>query len=315
MRISVVIPTYNCARYLPLALNSVLAQTRQADEIIVVDDGSSDGSQVLAEQRYGSRIRYIRQANAGPAAARNNGIRAASGDVIGFLDADDIWFPETLARVADCMDSQPQVALVSADKQAIDADGAVTAPSWWDRNGVREAIEADGGRPIEAPLSRLVRTNFINTSLAFVRRSALDDVGLFDDAIRYGEDYELWLRIAARYPVVCLPEVLGQYRLHQNNTTRATEPMLKDFIVVSRKLREWGRTALDAAGIDADHIVSDSLCDLGYWYFCAGRMPEARARLGESLRERPNPRALKYVLASLLPTTVLARFKRHQDQS
>ena len=313
MKISVVIPTYNCARYLPLALDSALAQTRPADEIIVVDDGSSDDSQTLVEQRYGSRVRYIRQVNAGPAAARNNGIRAASGDVIGFLDADDIWFPETLAHVADCIDSLPQVALVSADKQAIDSDGVVTAPSWWDRNGVREALYADGGRPIEAPLARLVRTNFINTSLAFVRRTALDDVGLFDETIRYGEDYELWLRIAARHAVVCLPEVLGQYRLHQNNTTRATEPMLKDFVVVSRKLREWGRSALKAAGIDADRTVSDALCDLGYWYFCAGRMPEARDRLGESLREQLNLRAFKYMLASLLPATALARLRKQQD--
>lgn len=313
MRLSVVIPSYNCERYLPLAIDSVLSQSRAADELIVIDDGSRDDSEALVRRRYGDRVRYVKQANAGPSAARNHGIRLASGDVIGLLDADDIWLPGVVEKVLDALARHPQVALVTADKQAIDSEGVVTIDSWWQRHGVFDMLAEARGAPLGDALGRLARVNFVNTSLAFVRRSALDGCGLFDEAIRYGEDYELWLRLTATHGLICLPEVLGQYRLHAHNSTRATEPMLKDFVLVARRMRDWGRNAFLAAGFDTDLAVARALADLGYWYFSAGRMREARLAFRDSLRERPTPRALKYAALGLLPAALLMRLKHRRN--
>ena len=310
MRMSVIIPSYNCERYLPMALDSVLAQTHAADQIIVIDDGSRDDSEALVHRLYGDRVQYVKQANAGPSAARNHGIRLATGDIIGLLDADDTWFPDAVARVLDSFACHPQVALVTADKQAIDSEGTVTIESWWQRHGVRDMLVQARAEPLDIALGRLARVNFINTSLAFMRRSALDQCGLFDESIRYGEDYELWLRLTSAHGLICLPEVLGQYRLHANNSTRATEPMLKDFVVVAERMRLWGQDAFRAAGVDTDRMVAGAISDLGYWYFSVGRLSEARQAFRDSLRECPTSRALKYSALSLLPAALLARLKQ-----
>lgn len=310
MHISVIIPSYNCARYLPLAIDSALAQTLPPAEILVVDDGSTDDTRAVIRSRYGDRVRYLAQSNAGPSAARNHGIREARGEIIGFLDADDTWFPQALSQAAQCFAAYPEVALVTADKQAIDAEGRVTEPSWWTRHGIAGTLRQQAGRPLENALPLLLRTNFVNTSLAFVRRDVLADVGLFDESIRFGEDLELWLRIARAHGLACLPEVLGQYRQHGGNVTRATEAMLKDLVRVHRKIASWGKAPLGAAGVDPGRLVAEALCNLGYWYFHAGRYADARQQLWQSLATHPTGRALKYALASLLPSALLGRLRQ-----
>lgn len=309
MKFSIVIPTYNCARYLPQAIDSVLAQTFPVMEILVVDDGSTDGTEGMIRARYGAPVRYVRQANAGPSAARNRGILEARGEVIAFLDADDVWFPQALAQVAQCLDRHPRVGLVTADKEVIDTEGRTMEASWWTKQKQAEALYGLQGRPIEDAVARLLETNFINTSLAFVRTGILQEVGLFDENIRFGEDLELWLRIASRHPIVCLPEVLGQYRQHDSNMTRATERMLKDFVEVNRKVASWPPQRLRAASVDPDRLLADALCNLGYWYLCSGRYQEARHCLWKSLAAKINSRATKYALATVLPDALLHRLQ------
>src|SRR5664280_1650862 len=121
-KVSVVIPTYNRLAYLREALDSVLAQTRAADEILVVDDGSTDGTEA-AISALPAPVRYLRQQNAGPAAARNHGLREAKGDWIAFLDSDDLWVPEKLEAQMDFLERNPAVELLFAHMINFGPDG------------------------------------------------------------------------------------------------------------------------------------------------------------------------------------------------
>jgi len=189
-KFSVVIPTYNRVDRLENALKSVFAQTFSNYEVIVVDDGSTDGTQKFLE-KYPS-VRAIYQINQGPAAARNTGIRAASGEFVVFLDSDDWWAPDKLERQARYLDSHPDVALVHGYFESVD-DRGVPLPkpefrkTWWD------AFRSRGDR-YENWLH--AEGCGIQTSAVAIRRSCFDQAGLFDPSLRICEDYDLFLRVA-----------------------------------------------------------------------------------------------------------------------
>ncbi len=312
LRVSVVIPAYNAARFLPQAIAGLRAQTRPVDEILIVDDGSKDDTaQVVAG--LGEGITYIRQDNAGVSAARNKGIAEATGDLVAFLDADDFWLPEKLEKQLAVFRRHPGVGLVASDRCDVDAEDHVLLASLFERQGLAGEFRNLAGAPLPQALSRLVRTNFLPTSSVMVRKAALDDVGVFETAIRYGEDLELWARIAAKYGVVCLPEVLVRYRLHDSNATQHTERLLRDMVRVMERIRDWGRPQLKNEGVEADALVANALWELGYWYFQSEQPDRARAPMLASLKARPGARALAYACLSLLPGGAirsLREFKR-----
>lgn len=309
MRVSVVIPAYNAARFLPEAVESVRQQTTPVHEIIIVDDGSTDGTEQVV-QSLGGDIVYIRQANAGVSAARNRGISEATGEIIAFLDADDLWLPEKVANQINVFLSNPEVVLVAADRAEIDAQGGLLLDSLFKKQGLYAFFAELRGNPIPQALSRLVQVNFIPTSSAMVRKSALAQVGVFDTAIRYGEDLELWARIASRYAIACLPDVLIRYRQHGNNATQATEKLLLDMVIVMKRIRSWGSQALRKEGLNADKVVAQTLWELGYWYFISNSPRRACSPFFESFRERPSLRTLIYVGLSLVPPGAIGNLRR-----
>lgn len=191
-RISLIIPTHDRAHILPRALDSALAQTRPADEIIVIDNGSTDGTAELIHARY-PQVRYVHQANRGVSAARNHGIRAASGDWIALLDSDDAWQPRKLER---------QLATLPQDARIAHCDEI------WIRNGARvnpmRKHAKKGGRIYRHCLSLCA----ISPSAVLIRREVFEQVGLFDESLPACEDYDLWLRITVRWPVHYLDEPL-----------------------------------------------------------------------------------------------------------
>lgn len=309
MRVSVVIPAYNATRFLPEAVESVRQQTTPVHEIIVVDDGSTDETEQVV-QSLGGDIVYIRQANAGVSAARNRGISEATGEIIAFLDADDLWLPEKVANQINVFLSNPEVTLVAADRAEIDAQGGLLLDSLFKKQGLYAFFAELRGNPIPQALSRLVQVNFIPTSSVMVRKSTLAQVGVFDTAIRYGEDLELWARIASRYAIACLPEVLIRYRQHGNNATQATEKLLLDMVQVMKRIRSWGSQALRKEGVNADKVVAQSLWELGYWYFTSNSPQRACAPLLESYRESPSLRALIYAGLSMVPPCAIGIIRR-----
>ena len=190
---SVVVAAYNAARTLPATIRSVLAQTWSDFELIVVDDGSSDGTAAAAREATDARARYIRQENLGPAAARNTGVGSARGTFVSLLDSDDLWLPDYLETMAAAFDADPAAGLAFTDAWRLDD---IT------RRIHRRTIMSQQHPPRRPPadperlLAALLERNFVYTS-ASVRRDLIDAAGGFKSLTR-SEDYELWLRLAAR---------------------------------------------------------------------------------------------------------------------
>ena len=200
-KVSVIIPTYNSASVLPDAIASVLAQTRPVNEIIVVDDGSTDATAaVCGTMRH--RIRYIRQANARASAARNTGISAATGDWLAFLDADDEWLPEKLALQFEALGARPQAAF------------CISAASVWSTHGRRfQLVRYDGPQETERLRAELLVRNIFTglCSSILVRRSAIEAVGGFA-AGKGCEDRRLAIDLLAEHEIVLIDEPLIRQR-------------------------------------------------------------------------------------------------------
>ncbi len=194
MRISVVIPTFNRVTRLPAALQSVLSQHHPVHEIIVIDDGSTDNTGACIRQRF-PQVDYVYQSRRGVSSARNHGIRLASGDWVAFLDSDDRWLPHKLTTQVRALSAAPELAICHADEI-------------WIRNGRRvnpkRKHAKSGGWIFKACLPLCV----ISPSAVLINRLIFDEVGLFDENLPACEDYDLWLRICARYPVGYIAEPL-----------------------------------------------------------------------------------------------------------
>src|ERR1700733_11467320 len=213
--VSIVITCYNSARFLREALESVLAQTyRPKVEIVAVDDGSTDETADILAQF--PEVRYVYQSNRGVSAARNLGIQASTGEYLLFHDHDDRLLPEATATLVQLLEDRPDCAIAVGEHRYIDSQGLVTRLS---------TKELDGRNDLEL---KLLGHNFIETpGSCMVRRSALLEVGLFNDSMEGGEDYELYLRLALRYKIVGTSTFVSDYRRHDNNTTGNSAMMLR----------------------------------------------------------------------------------------
>lgn len=229
-RVTCIIPVYNAGSYLAESIESALSQSRPPDEIVVVDDGSTDNSASVAG-RYADAVTCIRQSNAGPASARNRGLRHASGTMIAFLDADDWWHPEALERhlahFASCPDAELQVSL--AHVEHVWEPGARHLHEHYSRRGI---VDAMPGYLLQASL---------------IRREAIDRVGPFDPEFLILEDADWFSRARhAGVSMEMLPETLVFRRMHGANLTvvRAAEGHASFPLLIRKKLeRERARNA------------------------------------------------------------------------
>jgi glycosyltransferase involved in cell wall biosynthesis len=219
--VDIVIPAYNAARWLPEALRSVLAQTFQDWHIVLVDDGSTDDTMKIAQamqEQLGQRMTCIRQANAGVSAARNRAIEASRAPFIAFLDADDLWETDRLAAAMASFTSMPQAGLsYGLNTMFRSSDGVVVRT--FAGNG------RYGGKNIARYL--YMRMAEIPLVTVTVRRACLEQTGLFDETMRATEDRDLWLRFAQRFPVVFVPQVVGNYRLSEASASGDPAFMLR----------------------------------------------------------------------------------------
>jgi glycosyltransferase involved in cell wall biosynthesis len=193
-RVSVIIPTYNRADRVVAALESVLAQTRPPDEVIIVDDGSTDSTSERLEPLR-KHIHYVFQKNRGPASARNAGIQQASGELVAFLDSDDLWLPKKLERQLSAFANDRRLHICHTNEI-------------WIRNGVRvnpmKKHQKYGGHIFDKVLPLCI----VSPSSVMMTRQLLNEVGGFDESLPACEDYDLWLRVLWRYPIAYIEESL-----------------------------------------------------------------------------------------------------------
>ncbi len=200
--VSVVIPAFNAERCIGEALHSVREQTLREVEVILVDDGSTDHTVQEAQRFCGLLdLSIVQQANAGPAAARNAGIRRVRGRYCAFLDADDVMLPERLAAQAALLEAEPDLAFVHSDLMTFDERGIIHRTRW-------AFSEPYGGMVLD----RLLMDNFVTTSAVMAPTQRLLEAGLFGEGRRLSEDFDLWLRMAARWKVGFIDRPLVGYR-------------------------------------------------------------------------------------------------------
>ncbi|MCT7976488.1 glycosyltransferase family 2 protein [Laspinema olomoucense] len=224
LTISVIIPAYNYADYIGHTINSVLSQTYPIKEIIVVNDGSTDNTaEVLAS--YCDRIQVIYQKNQGLSAAKNVGANHATGDLLAFLDADDIWLPHKLERQVDRFIVEPNLGLVHCGLEIIDATGCVTDRQM---NGLEGWVAQE-----MLKLSRPVILG--GGSGAVIPRNTFLSVGDFDPGVSVSHDWDMYYRIARSQEVGFVPEVLLQYRVHGQNMHSNVQKMERDMLLCFSK--------------------------------------------------------------------------------
>ncbi len=207
-KVSVIIPTYNRAKVLPRAINSVLSQKHVFFELIIVDDGSTDETKNSLVQ-YGKKIRYFYQDNKGVSAARNLGIKNSTGEYIAFLDSDDEWLPQKLKTQLDFFEANPDYLICQTEEI-------------WIRGGVRvnpmKKHKKFGGWIFEKCLPLCV----ISPSAAMLHKKLFTEIGFFDESLPACEDYDLWLRIASRYKVGLIPKpYIKKYGGHSDQLSRS----------------------------------------------------------------------------------------------
>ncbi|MFQ5478868.1 MAG: glycosyltransferase family 2 protein [Candidatus Binatia bacterium] len=192
--VSVIVPTFNRAPLLGRALDSLLAQSRPCEEIVVVDDGSSDQTAELMRESYPG-LGYLRQENRGVSAARNLGIHESSGEWLAFLDSDDQWLPDKLKKQLRALQTEPDLRVCHSDEI-------------WIRNGRRVNPMKKHAKYGGWIFARCLPLCCVSPSSVLIHRSVFDEVGLFDESLPACEDYEFWLRVSARYPLLYVDEKL-----------------------------------------------------------------------------------------------------------
>ena len=222
IKVTVIIPTYNALAFLPETLQSVYAQTFTDYEIVVVDDGSVDETLVWLEAHANDKVRVIAQENQGVSVARNRGVAEAKGEFIAFLDADDLWEPDKLAKQLAVFEQNPQVGLVHTGTRILEADGEF--------GGVFGVSVGEG-------LADVIRYNPIRCgSTPMVRRACFDEVGVFDSEIVRSEDWDMWVRIAVSYAFGVVDEPLVIYRQHASNKSKDYTKLLSNMERIVEKI-------------------------------------------------------------------------------
>jgi glycosyltransferase involved in cell wall biosynthesis len=275
--VSIIIPCYKQAHFLEESIESVLNQSYSHFEIIVIDDGSPDNTAEVAKRYPG--VYYVYQKNQGLSAARNTGIRLSGGEYIVFLDADDRLLPDALQHGMNCCTAHPKCVFVSGHLRYITADGSILIEY------PPETIDTDH-------YLALLKRNYIEMpATVMYRREVFDEVGGFDTALKSCEDYDLYLRIARRFPVCRHDHLVAEYRRHDANMSGNAGRMLATALTVLRSQRDYIQ--------DKPHYMAACLAGVRFWrgYFLG--------RVTEQLRGDVAHHAWRRVMSDL---ALLARF-------
>jgi glycosyltransferase involved in cell wall biosynthesis len=330
--VSVVIPTFNRAHCIAGTIDSVLTQTHGHLEVLVVDDGSTDGTAELLEREYGHepRIRVLVQANQGVSAARNSGLRSARGEFVALLDSDDRWLPWKLEAQLACLAAVPEAGMVWTDMDAVDASGTVVGPRflttmysayrWFDREELFERslpfadVEPALAERLGGPrlylgniFSEMVLGNLVHTSTVLLRRERLERVRGFDLSLgRTGEDYDFHLRTCREGPVAYLDVASILYMRGQTDQLTSGSDnhlqLARNFLRTVDRVIARDRDRIRLPRIMLDEVRAEAHEWLGMLHVGRGEHVAAARELLRSLRLKPRqPAVLRLLAISLLP--------------
>ncbi len=301
--VSVIIPTYNRSDYLPKTLDSLIAQSFRDYEVLLVDDGSTDNTEQLVRRRP-EPIRYFYQPNAGPAAARNYGIKEARGEFVAFLDSDDLWEPRFLGNMVGFLRSNPKIDIAFCQFITIN-----------DRD---EIIERNSKKPYSGRIaSRLFASTFITTPSIVARRKVIINEGGFNESMLTNEDYDLWLRLALKHEFGLVEEPLCLRRSHPGTQSRNGDPgpSIRKAEMLDNYYRQFGKQAGITPAV-AHLRLGKVYHSAGKRSLKAGHFRQALRLLHSSLAYRPFAPDVwaRYGLAAIL-VPIEPFFAKSQSQS
>lgn len=322
--VSVVIPAYNAEQFIGEALDSVFAQTYRPIEIIVVDDGSIDKTteivenyvqvvRIVQDERSAPTIRtspaseaivfnYIRQLNSGPSKARNAGIKAANGEYIAFLDADDLWTADKLERQMELFKKDAGIDIVFTDVRITRLRQGKIAQTIMFQNKELNAEFFGHDYIVINPLEKLLKLNFIPTSSVVGKRVCFDGDFLFNQNRRYVEDWELWLAMSLcyRFGYVNKPCVHKQEKGDglSSNSVHMLLSKLDVFESFLRRNMEYVSSQIPRKSLSA--CIKDTYTWAGYYFMLNGNDNLARHYYKKSLKESLNLRGFFYYLRTFL---------------
>lgn len=283
--VTVIVPAFNAAEFLAITLQSLQQQTTPPEQVLVVDDGSADGTVAIAEQ-FGATC--LRQQHAGPGAARNRGLQAATTEFVAFLDADDWYVPDKLERSIDHLN---------------ELNAACVATDAWVVRGQRVERRKNDRRvvPSVLTLELLLRGNPIVCSSIVARRTAVVEAGAFDEDLDLvaTEDYDLWLRLSAREPIAYLAQPMTFYRQHPGSLSGNSRFLVGVDKILDRVAKQHDGEAHFQALVRRRR--ADLRLDLAWDLIAQGRRAEARRLITEADRLRRSWKGWRMRLRSLLP--------------
>jgi glycosyltransferase involved in cell wall biosynthesis len=298
-RVSALITCYNAAWCIERSLDSVFAQSRPADQVIVSDDGSTDDTVAIITRRYGDRVRLLRLPHRGLTPSRKAAIDAAGGDWFALLDADDAWLPGKLERQTAAIARFPRARWIGTDARLVT-----------DTEVLRESYLSDYFDPVRELagdlLPALIERSFVLPTTVLIEAAAYGEAGGFDPAIVYSQDYDLFLRLAARFEGVVLAEPLALYYSHPGQISRRYEERHRDDYALMQRVEAGTLRADPALRATGARRVADLAWKLGVAALRAGRMDEARgylrraAGVGSVPRRRTLARAARMLPAPLI---------------
>lgn len=339
--VSVVIPTFNTARYICEAIKSVLGQTYKDFEIIVVDDGSTDNTYQVIMQYHANNIQdielievinpfeqtklakqakltqrakliYIYQKNRGRAGARNTAIKAARGKYIAFLDSDDMWTSRKLEKQVRIMEGNENIDFLFGDKQRFSADGTVVTSSMFAKRGYGSDFFGDPLYVRDA-YRKLLQEPFIPTGTVIMKRECFDKSGLFDETI-YAEDWEFWLRTALFNRLAYSTELWELERDREGSGSKYLKSVYLSNIAALEKHEREFKDILSKLNIDINATLCKKYRDTGYFLLLSRDKLMARNCLKKSLLRGFQIRTLLYWLATFLGISCIKTVQQLKDR-
>jgi glycosyltransferase involved in cell wall biosynthesis len=291
--LTVIVPCYNAASFIGATLRAVMAQGVPGLQLLVVDDGSTDGSADLVEREF-PQATVLRQRNQGVAAARNTALAHARHDWVAFCDADDLWLPGKLQAQWSAL--QAAAAQLQPPQMAYTAWAVWTSAAPEPEPGWLAALQAQAGDAVRWQgasgwiYPELLLDCVVWTSTVLVRRSLLEQAGGFDPQLRIGEDWDLWLRLSRLTPILRMPRPLALYRMHPGSITKAPLETSYRHLVIERALGRWGLQGPDGRSAGADEVrqsLARAWRDRAGAWMQAGDLPAARREAWRALRLQP----------------------------